>query len=294
MHPHISYRAAQARTTELLRQARRHGQARMLSRSRRTRLRRPQLLSLLIRYARPLLRRRREQLPARPTAAGPTAAEIVHATDAGAWKEHRTPEPRHVMEEISMRRLTYYVAATVDGFIAGPDGGDPSGQSFFPMTQDVIDFIVTHYPETLPAPARDAMGIVDAGEVFDTVLEGRASYQVGLEAGLDDAYPHLRHLVFSTTLSTVPGHHVELVTEDALNVVRKLKLEGGKDVWLLGGGRLAHSLLPEIDRVIIKQNPAVIGSGVPMFAGAFRPAMFRPVDEVQLDEGVRVLTLDRA
>lgn len=193
-----------------------------------------------------------------------------------------------------MRRLTYYVATTLDGFIAGPDGGDPSGQSYFPVPPDLVDYMVTNFPETLPAPARAALGIEGPGKVFDTVLEGRASYQVGLDAGLDDAYPHLRHLVFSTTLREVPGDTVELVSTDALGRVRRLKQDDSElDIWLVGGGTLAHSLLPEIDRLIIKQHPSVIGSGIPMFAGPFQPTLFTHLDTSVLDSGVRVLTLDR-
>lgn len=192
-----------------------------------------------------------------------------------------------------MRKLIYYVAATLDGFIAGPDGGDPSAQSFFPVTPDLIEFIVSEFPETLPAPARAALGIDGPGHVFDTVLEGRASYEVGVAAGLDDAYPHLRHLVFSTSMVTAPGSTIEVVRGDALDRVRALKSEEGKDIWLVGGGTLAHSVLAEIDRLVIKQNPTVIGSGVPMFNGPFEPTMFKSVDALPLDSGVRVLTLDR-
>jgi dihydrofolate reductase len=83
------------------------------------------------------------------------------------------------------------------------------------------------------------------------------------------------------------------VAEDALGRVRALKAEDGKDLWLIGGGKLAHSLLPEIDRLIIKLNPSVIGSGVPMFDGPFQPALFTTTDVVQLDAGVQVITLDR-
>lgn len=192
-----------------------------------------------------------------------------------------------------MRRLTYFVAATLDGFIAAPGGGDPSGQDFLPVTPDLVEFLVSQFPETLPGPAREAMGITAAGQVFDTVLEGRASYEVGLAAGLDDAYPHLRHLVFSSTLGSSPSDDVEVVVEDALGRVRALKAEDGKDIWLVGGGKLAHSLLPEIDRLIIKLNPSVIGSGVPIFDGPFQPTLFTTTDVVQLDAGVQVITLDR-
>lgn len=192
-----------------------------------------------------------------------------------------------------MRSLTYLVASTLDGHIAAPGGGDPSGQDFLPVTPDLVDFIVDRFPETLPGPARDAMGISGPGASFDTVIEGRGSYEVGLAAGLDDAYPHLRHLVVSSTLGTAPAPVVEVVSGDLLERVRALKAEDGLGIWLVGGGRLAHSLLPEIDRLIIKLNPSVIGSGVPLFDGPFEPTLFATTEVESLAGGVQVITLER-
>lgn len=192
-----------------------------------------------------------------------------------------------------MRELVYHVAVTLDGFIAGPDGGDPSGSEFFPITDDLVGFIVESYPETLPGPARAALGVEGAGRVFDTVVEGRASYEVGLAAGMTDAYPHLRHLVFSTSMTVSPDPGVELVSDDALDRIRQLKAEPGQDIWLVGGGTLAASLLPEIDRLVLKVNPSIIGDGIRLFAGPFAPASFAVVDERALPSGVRVVSYTR-
>jgi dihydrofolate reductase len=193
-----------------------------------------------------------------------------------------------------MRKLVYSVAVTLDGFIAGPDGGDPTGESYFPLHEDLIEFIAAEFPETLPGSARQAMGIDAPPKKFDTVLEGRVSYEIGLAADVTNAYPHLRHLVFSTTMGKRPDSSVELVTSDPLETARELKAENGLDIWIVGGGTLAYALLPEVDRLILKQHPAVIGSGIPMFNGPFDPQMFSPTDIRQLDSGVRVLTFDRA
>jgi hypothetical protein len=87
-----------------------------------------------------------------------------------------------------VRKLVYYVAVTLDGFIAGPVGSDPVGTSYFPLHEDLIEFIVAEFPETLPGAARQAMGIDDVPHKhFDTVLEGRGSYEVGLDAGVTNA-----------------------------------------------------------------------------------------------------------
>jgi dihydrofolate reductase len=155
-----------------------------------------------------------------------------------------------------LRKLVYYVAVTLDGFIAGPDGGDPSGASYFPLHQDLMEFIVTEFPETLPDPARQAMGIEAPNQNFDTVLMGRSTYEVGLPAGITNPYPQLRQLVVSTTMGQRPDPAVELVTTDPLRTARALKAEDGLDIWIVGGGKLAHALLPEIDRLILKQNPS--------------------------------------
>lgn len=192
-----------------------------------------------------------------------------------------------------MRKLVYYVATTLDGFIAGPGGGDPSGAEFFPITPDLIEFIVANYPETLPGPAREAMGLTGQGVRFDTVIEGRRSYELGLAAGMEDAYPHLRHLVVSGSLAGRDELPVEIVPSDPVARVRELKAEEGLDIWLVGGGTLAHALLPEIDQLVLKINPSVIGSGIALFAGEFTHAAFTQTDQVDLAGGIRVVTLDR-
>jgi dihydrofolate reductase len=192
-----------------------------------------------------------------------------------------------------LRKLVYYAAVTLDGFIAGPNGGDPIGESYFPLPDDLIEFIVTEFPETLPGAARQAMGIDVPNRNFDTALEGRSTYEIGLAAGITNAYPHLRNLVFSTTMGQSPDPTVELVAADPAQTVRRLKAEEGLDIWIVGGGKLAHALLPEIDRLILKQNTSVIGSGIPMFDGPFQPHLFEPTELRQLGSGIRILTFDR-
>ena len=192
-----------------------------------------------------------------------------------------------------MRALTYLVATTLDGFIAGPDGADPS--SFWPGAPDYVHHLVEHYPETLPGQARNAMGISGLGREFDTVVEGRRSYEVGLAAGIPDAYPHLRHLVVSTTLGHAPDPAVEVVMKDPVGRVRRLKEEDGGGIWLVGGGTLAGSLVDEIDRLIVKVSPITLGAGLPLWGSTdTTPRPWRLTDETLLESGVRFSTYEPA
>ncbi|KAF4405063.1 dihydrofolate reductase family protein [Streptomyces lycii] len=192
-----------------------------------------------------------------------------------------------------MRKLVYCIASTLDGFIAGPDGADPTGPAgFWPIPEDYVRHLCEEYPEILPAPAREALGVTAEGTRFDTVLEGRRTYEIGLRAGLTDAYPHLRHLVFSRTLTESPDPAVELVAGDPAAKVRELKQEAGKDIWLLGGSELAGSLYGEIDELVIKLGPLTIGSGIPLFSPdtAFDPRVWKMTGHTLLESGAAFLT----
>lgn len=72
------------------------------------------------------------------------------------------------------------------------------------------------------------------------------------------------------SLKESPDKNVELVSGDAIALVRELKTQTGKDIWLCGGSDLATTLFPEIDEMILKVNPILLGSGIPLFSGVIK------------------------
>ncbi|PLW74655.1 dihydrofolate reductase [Streptomyces sp. SCUT-3] len=168
-----------------------------------------------------------------------------------------------------MRKLTYFVAASIDGFIGAPDGdGDFFNQY---LDEEFIGFLKTEYPETLPTQAHALFGL-DGFEKrhFDVIVQGRRSYQVALDVGITSPYAHLRQLVASRGIGESPDPAVEIVSDDLVGRVRELKEEDGAGIYLCGGSQLAGELLDEIDELVIKTYPVVLGSGMPMFASGFR------------------------
>ncbi|TYK47762.1 dihydrofolate reductase family protein [Actinomadura decatromicini] len=190
-----------------------------------------------------------------------------------------------------MRKLVYYVGVSIDGYIAGP-GGEID---FYPLGEDMATWINERYPETLPTHIRAQVGLEDApNKRFDTLVMGLGTYRPALDIGVNSPYAHVRQYVVSTSLDEIADPSVELV-RDGLAAVRQLKAEeGGKDVWLCGGGRLAGAVLPEIDELIVKSYPVVAGDGIPAFAGGFDPTPFTPTARESFGNGAQVTWFTRA
>lgn len=183
-----------------------------------------------------------------------------------------------------MRELTYLVACSIDGFIAHHDGSHDG----FSQDSDYFAELFATFPETVPSHFREAMGIQKDNQWFDTVLMGRKTYEVGLKDGFTSPYSHLKQYLFSSSMKESLDERVELVSENTVEVVRSLKDQPGKGIWLCGGANLATTLFTNqlIDQLILKVNPFLMGSGIPLFSEVIQQTALELMSQKTYKNGV--------
>lgn len=166
-----------------------------------------------------------------------------------------------------MRDLVYSVAASLDGYIAGPNGE--------------FDWIF-HDPT------------IDFEEIFsqfDTAIMGRICYEDMLRLGRSPKEFGMKIYVASTTLNSAEHPDVTIVSSNLAKTVSELKRKSGKAVWLFGGGITFRSLLDSglVDRVEVSLIPILLGGGVPLVPlGRRWPLIFK--DSRTFPSGIVSLT----
>jgi dihydrofolate reductase len=171
-----------------------------------------------------------------------------------------------------MRKIIYYVATSIDGYISGPDD-DISG---FVQESDAVE----KYLQDL--------------QHFDTVIMGRKTYEFGYRYGLEPgqpAYPHMEHYIFSKSLNFESRSRKLHVCSPDIELIRELKQQKGTDLYLCGGGQFAGWLLEHemVDILKIKLNPFISGSGVPLFGDSRKMYYLRFIRGNQYQFGVQIL-----
>ena len=133
--------------------------------------------------------------------------------------------------------IVYYVAASLDGLIATPDGG--------------IDWL-----KPFEGGAED-YGYCEFYASIEAVLLGRATYETALRFP-EWPYPGKPYWVFSRSNGKTPR-----------SVVAEMKTRGLRRAWLVGGGKLAAAFRAEglITQHIVSIIPLVLGAGIPLFDG---------------------------
>ena len=147
-----------------------------------------------------------------------------------------------------MRQVIYGGAISLDGYLAG------RGES--------IDWL--RYSD------ESARLIAKSFEGVDAMLMGRKTFEFAQRMGGGPPMPGVTTYVFSRTMERLPnGAGGELVREDAVEFVRRMKKEPRGSILVMGGGLLGSALIDggQVDEIGFSIHPVLLGGGVP----AFRP-----------------------
>ena len=145
-------------------------------------------------------------------------------------------------------RINYYVAASLDGFIASPDGG--------------VDWL-----ESAGIPM-DQSGYEEFFATVDGIIVGRKTYEQTLGFGPWPYGDRPTWVCANRDVEIATGCDFRGVVPPS-EAMSQAKAAGLKHLWLLGGGFLAASMLKDklLTHVSVSTIPILLGKGIGLFNG---------------------------
>lgn len=167
-----------------------------------------------------------------------------------------------------MRKVQLYIAASIDGYIARPDGG--------------IDWL------SIVEKKGEDYGYGDFIASVDTTLMGHKTYEEVLGFGVPFPYMDTANYVFSRQKRQPDDNPVQHISEDPAAFAKGLKAQPGGNIWLIGGGQLNTVLLNAglIDEMILSVIPIILGEGIPLFGGQPKETKWKVKGHEVFDTGL--------
>jgi dihydrofolate reductase len=165
------------------------------------------------------------------------------------------------------RKVILYIASSVDGYIAAP-GDDLSFLSL--VEQPDEDYGYTAFTETV-----------------DTVIMGRRTYDWVMTQV--DRFPHADKESYIITRSVRPAEgNVQFYTGPLHELIQRLKLKKGKNIFVDGGAEVVNSLLQHqlIDEIVLSLIPILLGEGTRLFREGFSQQNLALKEVKQFDTGL--------
>ena len=145
------------------------------------------------------------------------------------------------------RKIVVFIAASLDGYIATPE--------------DRLDWLFRVQGE-------GDNGYTEFVQTVDTVIMGRRTYNWLLHETGREGFPYREQTCYVYSKSEKADYeNVIFLSEPVASLAVLLRQQPGKDIRVVGGGRLIDSFLEEdlIDEWIITLAPVLLGDGIPLF-----------------------------
>ena len=192
-----------------------------------------------------------------------------------------------------MSRVVVINHVTLDGVMQGPGRPDEDTRGAF----DHGGWAAANSDDVIGAALGERMA--ESGGL----LLGRRSYEDMLsywntqDSPFKDALNMSPKYVASRTLrEPLPWPNSTLLAGDVADAVAELKEQSGKDLQIMGSGKLIQSLIPAglIDEYLLMIHPLVLGSGLRLFPDDGPAQSLRLVDSKTASTGVLIATYQPA
>jgi len=173
-----------------------------------------------------------------------------------------------------MTSVTYFVASSIDGYIATESGS--------------VDWLGPFQSQ------KEDHGFLELYSSVDALLMGSRTYEFALTA---PAWPSPDKFtwVFTRRSFRIAHPSITLTADTPATVMQALGARRMKHAWLMGGGRLAASFRQEglISRYVISVMPVVLGGGIPLMGVTGQTETLALVSAKPFKSGVVQLTYEK-
>ena len=173
-----------------------------------------------------------------------------------------------------MRKSILYIAISLDGYIAGPD----EDLSFLDIVQR----------------EDEDYGYGDFIQTVDTVIMGRKTYDWIMDHVPEFVHADKTTFIISRT-ERQSTENTRFHTGDLSDLVRRLKTESGKNIFIEGGAEVVKTLLLDdlIDEYVISIIPVLVGGGTKLFEDGRPQQTLKLISTKQFDSGLVQLHYQR-
>ncbi|MFC6323133.1 dihydrofolate reductase family protein [Companilactobacillus baiquanensis] len=164
-----------------------------------------------------------------------------------------------------MRKVKFYGAISLDGYLADQNNS--------------LNWLFKYEDKNIMEKSYQPF-IKD----IDTTIMGRQTYDDLMS--MTNEFPYSDMTNYVLTHRSIDSNEVISINTPIERLISKLKIQSGKDIWIIGGGKIVSTLIENhlIDSLQIQITPDILGNGVKLFTKMNSHSEFKLINSQRYDQ----------
>ncbi len=182
-----------------------------------------------------------------------------------------------------MRKIQVFEFITLDGVMQAPGGPEEDTSGAFKYGGWTVPYFDDFSAEAMNEQMKQPFSLLLGRKTFEIW----SSYWPENEESWPGVNEATKYVV-SRTLKSTDWQNSEIITDNVVDEIKKLKAQDGPDLQVWGSGNLVQTLLKNdlVDELYLKIFPVTLGSGKKLFEEGTIPAAFELMESKVSPSGV--------